>query len=134
MSTLVRGIHHITLCPGDAQQDLDFFTRVLGQRLVKQTVLMDGRIPIYHLYYGNAGADLGSIATSFPYSRRIGRPGSGQLSVTVYAVPPGSLGFWQDHLRRHGIEHRAPMERFGRRFIRLRHPAGLMFDLLEDPG
>ena len=66
MSTLVKGLHHITLCPGGAQEDVDFFTQVLGQRLVKQTVLMDGSIPIYHLYYGNADADIGSITTTFP--------------------------------------------------------------------
>jgi len=73
MQTFVKGVHHITLCPGRAQEDVDFFTQVLGQRLVKQTVLMDGTIPIYHLYYGNADADVGSIATSFPYARKPGR-------------------------------------------------------------
>ena len=70
MASLVKGIHHITLCPGAAQEDLDFYTQVLGQRLVKQTVLMDGRIPIYHFYWGNGDAEVGSIATSFPYSRK----------------------------------------------------------------
>ena len=50
MKSLLQGVHHITLCPGGAQQDIDFFTTVLGQRLVKQTVLMDGNIPIYHFY------------------------------------------------------------------------------------
>ena len=134
MSTLVRGIHHITLCPGDAQQDLDFFTRVLGQRLVKQTVLMDGRIPIYHLYYGNAGADVGSIATSFPYARKSGTAGSGQLSATCYAVPRGSLSFWTGHLDRHGVTHSGPLERFGRRFVRVAHPHGLLFELVEVDG
>src|ERR671912_509066 len=93
MSTQLTGIHHITLCPGNAQQDLDFFTQVLGQRLVKQTVLMDGRIPIYHLYYGNADADIGSIATTFPYARKPGRAGSGQLSCTSYTVPKGATTF-----------------------------------------
>src|SRR5437762_11641510 len=89
MKSLVQGVHHITLCPGGAQQDIDFFTQVLGQRLVKQTVLMDGNIPIYHLYYGNADADVGSIATCFPYSRKPGRAGSGQLSCTSYTVQIG---------------------------------------------
>ena len=74
MDTRLKGIHHITLCPGGAQEDVDFFTRVLGQRLVKQTVLMDGSIPVYHFYYGNADADPGSILTCFPYSRRAGPP------------------------------------------------------------
>ena len=57
MESLVKGVHHITLCPGGAQEDVDFFTQVLGQRLVKQTVLMDGSIPIYHLYYANADVE-----------------------------------------------------------------------------
>jgi glyoxalase family protein len=133
MSTLVRGTHHITYCPARAQEDVDFLTTVLGQRLVKQTVLMDGRIPIHHLYYGNADADIGSITTSFPYSRRTGRAGSGQISATSYSVPLGSISFWEDHLDRHHVAHDGVHERFGCRFIRLRHPAGLSFELVETP-
>ena len=81
MESLVKGVHHITLCVGGAQEDVDFFTKVLGQRMVKQTVLMDGSIPIYHLYYANADVELGSVATSFPYSRKPGRAGSGRLGA-----------------------------------------------------
>ena len=99
MKSLVQGVHHITLCPGGAQEDMDFFTQVLGQRLVKQTVLMDGNIPIYHLYYGNADADVGSIATVFPYTRKPGRAGSGQLSCTSYTVPNGAIGVLEGALR-----------------------------------
>jgi len=131
--TLAKGIHHITLCPGRAQQDVDFFTQVLGQRLVKQTVLLDGSIPIYHLYYGNADADIGSIATTFPYARKAGRPGSGQVSATAYAIPPGTIGFWREHFERHRAPHSQVLERFGRQFIRVSHPSGLLFDLVETP-
>src|SRR4026208_1518972 len=92
MASLVQGIHHITLCPGAAQEDLDFYTEGLGQRLVKQTVLMDGRIPIYHFYWGNGDAEVGSIATSFPYSRRLGRPRSGQGTVNGDARPASPPG------------------------------------------
>jgi glyoxalase family protein len=134
MSTQLKGIHHITLCPGNAQQDFDFFTDVLGQRLVKQTVLMDGRIPIYHLYYGNADADVGSIATSFPYSRRPGRSGSGQVAATSYAVPGGVLPFWERHFDRHHVHRSAVRERFGRKYLQVTHPAGLLFELVEDPA
>ncbi len=132
MSTLVSGLHHITVCPGGAQEDVDFFTRVLGQRLVKQTVLMDGRIPVYHLYYGNADADIGSITTSFPYSRKQGRRGSGQVSTTSYAVPAEATSFWRDHFDRHGLEQSGVQERFGRKFVRVQHPAGLLFEMVED--
>jgi len=131
MTTLVKGIHHITLCPGSAQEDLDFYSQVLGQRLVKQTVLMDGRIPIYHFYWGNGDAEVGSIATSFPYSRKPGRAGSGQVSMTSYAVPTGTASFWKDHFGRHRVEHSDIQERFGAKFVRVRHPAGMLFEVVE---
>jgi glyoxalase family protein len=134
MSTLVKGLHHITLCPEGAQDDIGFFTRVMGQRLVKQTVLMDGSIPIYHFYYGNADADVGSITTSFPYKYKRGRAGSGQVSATSYAVPPGTLPFWAAHFDRFGIEHSGRQERFGAPYIRVRHPAGLLLEVVEAPG
>ena len=131
METLARRIHHITVCPGSAQEDVDFFTQVLGQRLIKQTVLMDGQIPVYHLYYGNADADIGSITTTFPYARRVGRPGSGQLTATVYSAPTGTVSFWKEHFERHALEHSGILERFGRKFVRVRHPAGLLFEIME---
>ena len=131
MSTLVKGIHHITQCPGPAQQDMDFCTQVLGQRLVKQTVLMDGSIPIYHFYYGNADAEPGSIATSFPYSRKPGRAGSGQISILSYAIPRGTISFWREHLERYGAEHSDIEERFARKYLRIRHPAGMFYEVVE---
>jgi glyoxalase family protein len=134
MSTLVKGLHHITSCPGGAQEDIDFFTQVMWQRLVKQTVLMDGSIPVYHFYYGNAEAEIGSIATTFPYSRRRGRAGSGQVAATTYAVPIGTLPFWKEHFDRFGADHTGILERFGARFIRVRHPAGLLLEVAEDGG
>jgi glyoxalase family protein len=97
----VTGLHHITLCAGGAQDDVDFFTGVVGQRLIKQTVLFDGRYAHYHLYYSNAGAEPGSVTTSFPYNRVPGRQGSGQISSTGYTVPKGTLKFWVDHLNHH---------------------------------
>jgi glyoxalase family protein len=132
MSTLVHGLHHITVCPAGAQEDVDFFTKVLGQRLVKQTVLMDGRIPIYHLYYGNGDADAGSISTSFPYSRKAGRRGSGQVSATSYSVPTGTAGFWRDHFDRYRAGHSGIQERFGHQYVRVKHPAGMLFEVVED--
>ena len=45
--------HHITLATGDAQEDYDFHTKILGMKSVKKTLFYDGKVPIYHLYYGN---------------------------------------------------------------------------------
>jgi glyoxalase family protein len=134
MHSLVRRLHHITVCPAGAQEDIRFFTAVLAQRLVKQTILMDGSIPIYHFYYGNADADMGSITTSFPYSRRCGRAGSGQVAATCYSVPSDTIPFWRAHFDRHGVEHGGIEERFGLKYVRVRHPAGMLFEMMECAG
>lgn len=130
--SVVRGMHHITVCVGGAQEDIDFQTLIFGQRLIKQTVLFDGRYAHYHLYYANANAEPGSVYTSFPYRRLKGRPGSGQIQATAYSVPKDSLKFWVEHLNRHHVRHGGIQERFGQKFIRLDHPCGLQLDVLED--
>jgi glyoxalase family protein len=132
MNYPATGYHHITACAGGAQEDVDFFTVIVGQRLVKQTVLMDGRFPHYHLYYSNANAEPGSIMTTFPYSRIQGRRGSGQVQAIAYTVAKGAVPFWEEHLNRHKVEHGPVQERFGQRFIRFSHPAGLSFEAIED--
>ena len=134
MSNAITGLHHITLCARGAQEDIDFLTQVLGLRLIKQTVLFDGRYAHYHLYYGNANAEIGSVLTTFPYRSVPGRPGSGQISSTAFAVGKGTMPFWKDHLERHEVEHSAVQERFGQPFIRFVHPSGLLLEVIEDPN
>jgi len=86
MESLLKGVHHITLCVGGAQQDVDFFTKVLGQRMVKQTVLMDGSIPIYHLYYANADVELGSVATSLTSIGRCSATAEPRIPSPTFSV------------------------------------------------
>jgi glyoxalase family protein len=129
---VINGIHHITLCASGAQEDVDFLTQVLGLRLIKQTVLFDGRYAHYHFYYANANAEIGSVLTTFPYRRVPGRPGTGQISSTAFTVPKGSLPFWTDHLKRHDVENSGMQERFGQSFVRFRHPSGLLMEVIED--
>ena len=128
----VSGFHHITLCADTAQEDIDFFTKVVGQRMIKQTVLFDGRYAHYHLYYSNANAEPGSVMTTFPYHRVPGRKGSGQISASAYTIPKGTAKFWVDHLNRHNIMHTGIQERFGQKFVRFEHPCGLQFDAIEE--
>jgi catechol 2,3-dioxygenase-like lactoylglutathione lyase family enzyme len=132
MNYPLTGYHHITACAGGAQDDVNFFTQIVGLRMAKQTVLMDGKIPIYHLYYSNAKIEPGSIMTTFPYSRLQGRKGSGQVSATAFTVSKGSLPFWQGHLKKNKIPQQPIAERFGQKFIRFSHPAGLDFEVIED--
>ena len=59
------GVHHVTAITGDAPGNVDFYTRVLGMRLVKKTVNFDDP-ETYHLYYGDETGRPGSILTFFP--------------------------------------------------------------------
>ena len=89
----ILGIHHITAIAGDPQQNIDFYTGVLGLRLVKITVNFDDP-ESYHFYYGDGRGRPGTILTffSWPGARR-GRKGIGQVTAASFAVPRGSLSY-----------------------------------------
>ena len=134
MAARVNGLHHVTSGVWGAQEDIDFFTQVVGQRMIKQTILFDGTVSFYHLYYANANAEVGSVSTTFPFSKMgiAGRRGSGQVNTTGYSVPLGSLKFWKEHFKRHNTEIAGEGERFGQKTLHFRHPAGLDFEMIED--
>src|SRR3546814_4474754 len=79
----MSSLHHITICTGTAQGDIDFFVKVLGQRFVKRTLFYDGSIPIYHLYFADELGTPGTVMTTFPTRRTglKGRKGSNQFTV-----------------------------------------------------
>ncbi|MGY4652878.1 hypothetical protein [Mycobacterium sp. URHB0021] len=92
--------HHITMSVNGAREDVDFHVKVLGLRLIKRTVLFDGTIPIYHLYYSNADGDPGAVLTTFPFGQAgiYGRRGTNQAREVLLAVPAGSLNYWSSRL------------------------------------
>jgi len=61
-----EGIHHITCITGDAPRNVDFYTRVLGLRLVKKSVNQDDPT-VYHLFYADEAGSAGSDITFFEY-------------------------------------------------------------------
>src|ERR1051326_2470396 len=104
MESVIKGLHHVTATVDDAQRDLDFCLGALGLRLVKQTVNFDNKT-VYHFYYGDERGTPGTIWTTFPYRGKgvpVGRKGAGQIGVTSFSVPAGSLGFWKERLGRAG--------------------------------
>ncbi len=132
MGSTVSGIHHITAMAGDPQANIDFYTRTLGLRLVKRTVNFDDPYT-YHLYYGDEDGHPGTILTFFPWgavSLR-GRIGTGQVAVTGFSIPAGSLGYWIERLSRHDISFDGPAERFDESVISLRDPDGVALELVE---
>jgi len=130
----ITGIHHVTSGVAGAQEDIDFLTNVIGQRMIKQTVLFDGTAPIYHLYYANKNAEVGTVMTTFPFKQAgvYGRRGSGQVDVTSYSVNENSLDFWANHLAKHNAKPTKIQRRFGQDLIQFEHPSGLQFEVIGD--
>ncbi len=130
----IRGTHHLTFCVGGAQEDYDFHVRLLGLKSVKKTVLFDGEIPIYHLYYGNRAGDASTLLTAFPYRQAgwMGKRGTNQLKTLLLSMPVDSIGFWADRLSEAGVEHRHE-QLFGTERLNFKHPCGIDYALVGDP-
>lgn len=124
------GIHHITAIVGNPQENVDFYSGVLGLRLVKKTVNFDDP-GTYHLYFGNEGGKPGTIITFFPWAgARKGVIGDGQVGVTSYVVPKGAMGFWENRLEKFNIIY-SKTERFGEQYLEFEDPHGLRLEIVE---
>ena len=133
VQNFIKGIHHVTATVNDAQEDYDFYAKLLGLRLVKKTVNFDNN-KVYHFYYGTEAGAPGTIMTTFPYKDqgvRTGTIGTGQVSITGFSVPMGSLNFWMDRLDSSGVEFQA-VSKFGTHLLQFRDPSGLILELIEN--
>ena len=102
----IRGIHHITAIAGPAQQNLDFYSGVLGLRLVKKSVNQDDP-GTYHLFYADAEGHTGTDLTFFPWAQMApSRAGYGLSSEVSLTVPPGSFHFWSQRLEKYRSDGR----------------------------
>jgi glyoxalase family protein len=132
MSSPILGLHHVTATVDDAQADVDFSVDALGLRLVKKTVNFDNHF-VYHFYYGDEVGNPGTIWTTFPYKGRgvpVGMKGAGQITVTSFSVPAGSLDTWKNRLRGRGYMVTDAPPRFGEESILVTDPSGLVIELI----
>ena len=124
------GIHHITAFVNDAQRTIDFYAGVLGLRLVKKTINFD-HPEVYHLYFGNESGEPGTVITFFPWVEQLeGRIGTGQVGATSYIIPDGSIVFWENRLKKFGIEFTSSV-RFDETYLKLQDPDGLEVELVQ---
>lgn len=131
MRDQIKGLHHVTSMAANAQTNSDFFTKTLGLRRVKKTVNFDAP-DVYHLYYGDAAGSPGSVMTYFPFPNiGMGRPGVGEVGVTEFAVPKGTLGAWQERLAKLGVKGLQTGSAFGDDRLFFEGPDGDGFALVE---
>lgn len=96
-------IHHISMLAADAQKNFDFYTKVLGLRLVKNTVNQEN-FSLQHLFYGDYTASPGSVLTFFvvPF---LGKrtDGNHHIDGAYLGIPKGSLDWWASWLTDHDV-------------------------------
>lgn len=127
----VNGLHHITAISGPAQENLDFYSGVLGMRLVKKSVNQDDP-GTYHLFYADAEGHPGTDLTFFPWAQMAPpRLGHGLAVEVGLEVPNDSLEYWGARLEKYGARVNAIDTRFGERTLSLVDPHGLRLALVE---
>ena len=127
----VNGLHHITAISGPAQENLDFYSGVLGMRLVKKSVNQDDP-GTYHLFYADAEGHPGTDLTFFPWAQMAPpRMGYGLAVEVALEVPAGSLEYWGTRLEKYGARVNPVATRFGERTVSLVDPHGLKLALVE---
>jgi glyoxalase family protein len=130
----INGLHHITAISGPAQENLDFYSGVLGMRLVKKSVNQDDP-GTYHLFYADAEGHPGTDLTFFPWAHMAPpRLGHGLAVEVALEVPANSLEFWGARLEKYGARVSAIETRFGDRALPLVDPHGMRLALVEPGG
>lgn len=130
MNQSILGLHHVTAIANNAQRNYDFYTHVLGLRLVKRTVNFDDPTT-YHFYYGNEEGTPGTILTFFPWEGiGPGHNGTGMATEIGYSVPADSLDNWAGRFREAGVSMSEQAERFGEQYLPFTDLEGLNFTLI----
>ena len=126
----IYGIHHVTAIASDPQRNVDFYTSVLGLRLVKLTVNFDDPTT-YHLYFGDELGHPGTILTFFPWSDAPkGHRGTGQVVATSFLISEKSLDYWKTRLKNNHLTVNGPFKRFDEQVLSVYDPDGLELELV----
>lgn len=131
----LTGIHHVSALTNDIQGNHDFYTGVMGLRLVKKTVNQDDP-SMYHLFYADALGSAGTDMTFFdmPLAARE-RRGNRSISRTTFRVNgEASLRYWEERLAAHGVSHSGVTRRDGRLHLDFEDKDGFVASLVDDGG
>jgi glyoxalase family protein len=130
----LTGIHHLTAVTGDAPRNHDFYTRLLGMRLVKKTVNQDDT-SAYHLFYADGEATPGSDITFFDWPVVPEKRGTHSISRTGLRVAgEESLRWWKERFEKEGVTHGDIALRDGRKTLDFEDFEGQRLSLMEDEG
>ncbi|MFM9872292.1 MAG: ring-cleaving dioxygenase [Fimbriimonadaceae bacterium] len=129
MTDRIQGIHHVTAMCSDAQSNVNFYSGVLGLRLVKVTINYDDP-STYHLYYGDPQGSPGTLLTFFPWPQSpLGTIGAGQATTMSFAIPKNAIPSWTDRLSNNNIPFNQ-VEKFGNPTLQFLDHDGFQLELV----
>lgn len=114
----IKGAHHVTAITSSAEKIYEFFTYVLGLRLVKKTVNQDD-IQTYHLFFADDAGSPGTDVTFFDFPGvPKGVHGTDEIFKTSFRVPDDeALVYWVKRFNRLNIKHSGIQEQFGKQTL-----------------
>ncbi|MCC6896780.1 MAG: ring-cleaving dioxygenase [Anaerolineae bacterium] len=131
----LHGLHHVTAVTGKVRNNLDFYTRILGLRLVKKTVNQDDT-SAYHLFYADKVGSPGTDMTFFDWPQTgADQRGTDSISNTLFRVNgQAALDYWLNRFAEHNVKHEAQQTFAGRSILRFEDPEGQRLTLVDDGG
>ncbi|WP_077309153.1 ring-cleaving dioxygenase [Terribacillus halophilus] len=129
----LKGIHHVTAITSSAEKNYEFFTYVLGMRLVKKTVNQDD-IQTYHLFFADDKGSAGTDMTFFDFSGiPKGTHGTNEIFKTGFRVPSdAALDYWVKRFDRLDVKHRGVKEQFGIKTVTFEDFDEQQYQLISD--
>ena len=131
----LKGIHHVTAITSSAEKNYEFFTYVLGMRLVKKTVNQDD-IQTYHLFFADDTGSPGTDMTFFDFPGiQKGVHGTNEISKSSFRVPnDAALDYWAKRFDRLEVKHTGIKEQFGKKTISFVDFDDQQYQLISDEG
>ena len=129
----LKGVHHVTAITSSAEKIYDFFTTVLGMRLVKKTVNQDD-IQTYHLFFADDRGSAGTDMTFFDFpGMSKGVHGKNEISKTSFRVPDdAALAYWEKRFDRLKVTHSGIEKQFGKKTISFSDFDDQQYQLISD--
>ena len=129
------GLHHVSILTGKAEKNYQFFTKVLGMRLVKKTVNQDNT-QSYHLFYADGEGTPGTEVTFFdiPGLARTHQGASDISTVSLRVKSTDSLHFWKERFEQYGVEYEEIAKRANRDTLAFKDYEGTRLLLVADNG
>lgn len=129
----LKGIHHVSAITAQGPENYDFYTKVLGLRLVKKTVNQDDT-SVYHLFYGDEKGNPGTELTFFEFPG-VGRNRDGVSSISALSLRVANddaLDYWQRRFDEFNVDHDNIVQRAGRATLAFRDHEGQKLILVSD--